>query len=285
MTEPTQSGISRRTLAKGAAWSVPAVAVAAAAPAYAVSGGTITFTGQNCKLPGNSGYPFNDGAIYLMTIKNTTNAAIDIDIITIKRGTATQAGTLVTVVKLTGSNTCCPLGGTFSVEANTAGTYALVTRSWGNSANGTLEVTYSVDGTTQPLATTPPNDLNPMGTNNDSCGNITGSCTRISHDQQRCILSAVGTCPDYAGGCAGTLRGAQAVIDEPKPEAPAEEAEPVILEEIQQPAATEEAPAKADTSAGTPNPTPAPVEPPAPVAAAVETPAPSATPEAPAADA
>lgn len=37
MTEQTPSGISRRTLAKGAAWSVPAVAVAAAAPAYAQS--------------------------------------------------------------------------------------------------------------------------------------------------------------------------------------------------------------------------------------------------------
>ncbi len=37
MTEPTKSGISRRTLAKGAAWSVPAAAVVAAAPAYAVS--------------------------------------------------------------------------------------------------------------------------------------------------------------------------------------------------------------------------------------------------------
>ena len=33
----TKFGVSRRTLAKGAAWSVPAVAVAAAAPAYASS--------------------------------------------------------------------------------------------------------------------------------------------------------------------------------------------------------------------------------------------------------
>lgn len=38
MTEDTtKAGVSRRTLAKGAAWSVPAVAVAAAAPAYASS--------------------------------------------------------------------------------------------------------------------------------------------------------------------------------------------------------------------------------------------------------
>lgn len=41
---PQQGQISRRTLAKGVAWAVPAVAVASAAPAYAVSGTTTTTT-------------------------------------------------------------------------------------------------------------------------------------------------------------------------------------------------------------------------------------------------
>lgn len=55
MTNETTSGISRRTLAKGAAWAVPAVAVAAATPVMAQSG-TVTFTNlsQACKLPGAS---------------------------------------------------------------------------------------------------------------------------------------------------------------------------------------------------------------------------------------
>lgn len=45
MTEKNSTGISRRTLAKGVAWTVPAVAVSAAAPAYASSPGcTPTFT-------------------------------------------------------------------------------------------------------------------------------------------------------------------------------------------------------------------------------------------------
>ena len=35
--DTTKLGVTRRTLAKGAAWSVPAVAVAAAAPAYAAA--------------------------------------------------------------------------------------------------------------------------------------------------------------------------------------------------------------------------------------------------------
>lgn len=48
MTEETQSGISRRTLAAGVAWATPAVAVAAAAPAYAASVTTTTTTKPPC---------------------------------------------------------------------------------------------------------------------------------------------------------------------------------------------------------------------------------------------
>lgn len=48
-------GLSRRTIAKGAAWSVPAVALASAAPAIAASGGgPLSLVGTPCKLPGNS---------------------------------------------------------------------------------------------------------------------------------------------------------------------------------------------------------------------------------------
>lgn len=55
MTDQFKSGVSRRTLAKGAAWAVPAVTIAAAAPAYAVSGNPPLVTGgQAFKMPGNS---------------------------------------------------------------------------------------------------------------------------------------------------------------------------------------------------------------------------------------
>lgn len=62
------SKLSRRTLAAGAAWSVPAIAVASAAPAYALSGPKPTMVFQDaCKLSGGSchidelkwGYRFN----------------------------------------------------------------------------------------------------------------------------------------------------------------------------------------------------------------------------------
>jgi hypothetical protein len=57
MAEPTQptSGVSRRTLSKGVAWAVPAVAVVAASPAYAASGSPPDVAvGVACKLPGGS---------------------------------------------------------------------------------------------------------------------------------------------------------------------------------------------------------------------------------------
>ncbi|TQM63986.1 hypothetical protein [Humibacillus xanthopallidus] len=50
----TPTSPSRRSVVKGAAWAVPAVAVAAAAPTVAASQGPLTFTGGACKLPGNA---------------------------------------------------------------------------------------------------------------------------------------------------------------------------------------------------------------------------------------
>jgi len=53
---PTPSGISRRTVVKGAAWAVPAIAVAGAVPAMAASVlPCLAFTlgGASCKWPGS----------------------------------------------------------------------------------------------------------------------------------------------------------------------------------------------------------------------------------------
>lgn len=46
-----QSSLPRRTVVRGAAWTVPVVAVAAAAPAFAVSRPVCNVTAE-CKLPG-----------------------------------------------------------------------------------------------------------------------------------------------------------------------------------------------------------------------------------------
>ena len=53
--EEPKAGVSRRTVAKAMAWSVPAIAIAVPAPAYAASGNPPDVSvGEACKLPGNS---------------------------------------------------------------------------------------------------------------------------------------------------------------------------------------------------------------------------------------
>jgi hypothetical protein len=54
--EPQKSGISRRTVTKAMAWAVPAIAIAAPAPAFALSGDEpLICAGEPFKVPGNSG--------------------------------------------------------------------------------------------------------------------------------------------------------------------------------------------------------------------------------------
>ena len=53
--EEPKAGVSRRTVAKAMAWSVPAIAIAVPAPAYAASGNPPDVSvGVACKLPGGS---------------------------------------------------------------------------------------------------------------------------------------------------------------------------------------------------------------------------------------
>jgi hypothetical protein len=61
----TRGRVSRRSLAKGAAWAAPVVVVGASAPAFAVSGTppTLSQNGDACKLPGSS-CPADKGYIF-----------------------------------------------------------------------------------------------------------------------------------------------------------------------------------------------------------------------------
>ena len=76
--EEPQKGISRRTVTKAMAWAVPVIAVAAPVPAFAVSGGIIEFSGDGCKLPGNS-QDFYKGYIFRMTAQNDHRLPIEVD--------------------------------------------------------------------------------------------------------------------------------------------------------------------------------------------------------------
>ena len=64
---------SRRSVVKGAAWAVPAVVVAGAAPTVAASAGLLTLNGNACKLPGNSQSIFK-GYVFELIANNVTGA-------------------------------------------------------------------------------------------------------------------------------------------------------------------------------------------------------------------
>lgn len=74
MSETTRQPISRRTVAKGAAWSAPVILGGVAAPAYAASGGSPMLSiGGACKAPGNSCNPFRKGYVVTLTITNDSH--------------------------------------------------------------------------------------------------------------------------------------------------------------------------------------------------------------------
>ena len=175
--EEPKSGVTRRTVAKAVAWSVPAIALAVPTPAYAVaSPGFITLTGEGCKLPGNATDIFK-GYAFEALINNPTNTAVTVSItdITLK---GEDLGA-VTVVNLA---TCAVLGSTFTVAGNTTNLrVAIITANAASSANGTLIVTYTVEGV--PDAATAQADAAPPI--------VGGSCNTFSDDEKACIEGAL----------------------------------------------------------------------------------------------
>jgi len=147
--EEPKPGVSRRTVAKAMAWSVPAIALAVPTPAYAASPGFLTVTGDGCKLPGNAtdvykGYAFEG------SITNDSPAPVTISITDITLNGA-DLGTF-TVVDL---ENCVELGSTFVVPTPTIDLrVAILTQGAGNSANGTLVISYTVDGATEQVTVT-----------------------------------------------------------------------------------------------------------------------------------
>jgi hypothetical protein len=84
MTEAQSSGISRRTLAAGAAWSVPTIAFATRANATATTGqGPLEFTGLACKLPGASGGEGGFQAYVFELVANNTAGPNPLNTVTV----------------------------------------------------------------------------------------------------------------------------------------------------------------------------------------------------------
>lgn len=79
-------GIDRRTLVKGAAWSVPLIAVGPALPALALTTPvTITAEGQACKLPGNSTPPLDKGYVFGVRVDNALDQPIQLRVIALRQ--------------------------------------------------------------------------------------------------------------------------------------------------------------------------------------------------------
>jgi hypothetical protein len=140
-SEPPK-GISRRTVTKAMAWSVPVIAVSAAVPAYAASRGFVRLDGRACKLPGNSADIFK-GYAFGVVVQNNFNVPVTITIDDIILNN-TDLGN-VGVVNL---STCTVLGlNTFTVAANTTlSNLVLLTQNAASSEQGNLSITYSVVG-------------------------------------------------------------------------------------------------------------------------------------------
>ena len=143
---------SRRSVVKGAAWAVPAVVVAGAAPTVAASEGFLTFTGKACKLPGNSSSTFK-GFVFELEAHNVQGPN-PLDAITEVLSISIQGlqdlGAYKVVVKSNaGSCSCGPCPGVqdhmFCTPDNTPNQRILIYTSadvTGNSANSVVEITY-----------------------------------------------------------------------------------------------------------------------------------------------
>lgn len=152
--EPQKSGISRRTVTKAMAWAVPAIAIAAPAPAFAISGSPPDVViGQACKLPGASnqgcagvyancpGLDTDKAYAFPIQITNTDDQVIYITDVEI-----TTAGTLDFDVRCISPAYCSPIAGGATV---TIFVYANSNNSANTEEDVTLTVTWghSVDTT------------------------------------------------------------------------------------------------------------------------------------------
>jgi len=145
---------SRRSVVKGAAWAVPAVVVAGAAPTVAASAGFLTLNGNACKLPGNSqsiykGYVFE-------AISNNVTGPLPRDAI-VEITSVTVAGSpdlgAYKVVLPGGAQSCSCSCGTLDINHvycspdGSVNQRVLIYTSadvTGNSANSTVTITYRI---------------------------------------------------------------------------------------------------------------------------------------------
>ena len=139
--------VSRRTIAAGAAWAVPVIAVGAAAPAMASSTDEppvfVLDPDASCKYPGQSFGQFNYGYNLVFTVTAPTTGTLCITDLTVPNGTATV---LLVQINGAGASTC------ISIPEGQSQIRIVVGSS--NSANGTGTFTGSFNGVVGTFAVT-----------------------------------------------------------------------------------------------------------------------------------
>lgn len=113
MTDLNKSGLSRRTLAKGAAWTAPAIAIAAAAPMASASPVPLdcvatSFSGTSCKEPGSkNGWAYNLSVCFQNTCQpKTAPITINVTRLTNNAGKAFHPAVNETIVIGPGERFC-----------------------------------------------------------------------------------------------------------------------------------------------------------------------------------
>lgn len=170
---PGPSGVSRRTVVKGAAWAVPAIAVASSVPAMAASGPIIPRpAGNACKHPGEPKYYH-----FTFCFNNTSAQSITISL------------NYMVVNGITGPNT---FPASVTVPAGTELCFYVDSGLYDNSANGlaTLYFSYpylgnTINGTVSTMA----NDLPPCGTGADPCDNPKENPPHVAGPVTPCVTT------------------------------------------------------------------------------------------------
>lgn len=141
---------SRRSVVRGAAWSVPAIIAAAPAPTIAASIGALSFTGSACKLPGSSSDSYKGYVFELVATNPGAPGVVDTVTVIISVTVDGIIEPSFAVVARNDPCSCSPCGGTptnrqFCTPANVSAQRVLLYTGGaasGTSANSEVCLTY-----------------------------------------------------------------------------------------------------------------------------------------------
>lgn len=198
---------SRRSVVKGAAWAVPAVVVAGAAPTVAASAGPLSFTGGACKLPGNANDIFKGYLFELAAVNqpgpNPTTAVTVISNVRLNGTLVTGFQVVIKSASPAGSCTCAgctPAGSngcnTFCTPDGTSQRIFIYTNTQVNSKNTEMTLDYQIYDCTGCTALTAKVPLSSGLQSTPPATPGGGSCD---------ITGAVPPPPGINGNCAGNV--------------------------------------------------------------------------------